>query len=162
MEISAYSVVTIIVLLSPESGEEACASQLLVDPLLRFSSLVFAPQLHSLAALLNKLGHQSRPPGLVARPDASPIVAMKELVKIDEVPPVCIVLKFIEPAINRPMAICRTQRNSCKSARNLRSRLPQRCLPARTGRQLNHEGVPVKVMKFLKRFDQQEIDGKPY
>ena len=95
MGISAYSVVTIIVLLSPESGEEACASQLLVDPLLRFSSLVFAPQLHSLAALLNKLGHQSRPPGLVARPDASPIVAMKELVKIDEVAPVCIVLKFI-------------------------------------------------------------------
>src|SRR5215469_18500714 len=41
MEISAYSVVTIIVLLSPESGEEASASQLLVDSLLRFSGLVF-------------------------------------------------------------------------------------------------------------------------
>jgi hypothetical protein len=48
-----------------------------------------------LAALLNKLGNQARPSGLVARPDASPIVAMKELVKIDEVAPVCIVLKFI-------------------------------------------------------------------
>jgi hypothetical protein len=47
IEISAYSVVTIIVLLSEESGEEACASQLQVNPSL-------------------------------ARPDASPIVAMKE------------------------------------------------------------------------------------
>ena len=45
MEISAYSVVTIIVV--GESGEEACASQLLVNPSLD-------------------------------RPDASPIVAMKE------------------------------------------------------------------------------------
>src|SRR5215471_12802078 len=60
------------------------------------------------------------------------------------------------------MSIHGTQKNSRKSARNLRSRLPQRCLSARTGRQLNHEGVPVEVMKLLERFDQQKIDGKPY
>lgn len=36
----------------------------------------------------------------MVRPDASPVVAMKVLMKIDEVAPVCIVLKFIEPAIN--------------------------------------------------------------
>ena len=90
---SAYSVVTIIVV-GGKSGEEACASQL-VSPPSAFSSLVFVPQLHSLAALLNKLGSQSRPSGLVARSDASPIVPMKEFVEIDEVAPVCIVLKFI-------------------------------------------------------------------
>src|SRR5262249_30641428 len=83
-------------------------------------------------------------------------------VKIDEVAPVWIVLKSIETAINGPVSIHGTQKNSRKSARNLRSRLPQRCLPARAGQQLNREGIPVKVMKFLKRFDQQEIDGKPY
>jgi DNA-binding LacI/PurR family transcriptional regulator len=62
-------------------------------------------QLHSLAALLNKLGHQSRPSGLVACSDASAIVAMKVLMEIDEVAPVWIVLKFLEPAINWAMSI---------------------------------------------------------
>src|SRR5215468_10193298 len=91
---SAYSVVTIIVV-GGKSGEEACASQPLVNSSSGSVASFFAPQLHSLAALLNKLGSQSRPSGLVARSDASPIVAMKEFVKIDEVAPVCIVLKFI-------------------------------------------------------------------
>ena len=67
-------------------------------------SLLLA-QLHSLAALLNELGNQSRPSGLVARSDASAIVAMKVLMEIDEVAPVWIVLKFLEPAINWPMSI---------------------------------------------------------
>jgi len=62
-------------------------------------------QLHSLAALLNELGNQSRPSGLVARSDASAIVAMKEFMKVDEIAPVWIALKFIEPAINRPLSI---------------------------------------------------------
>src|ERR1700756_4656387 len=119
-------------------------------------------QLHFLAALLNKLGDQSRPSGLVARSDAGAIVAVKVLMEIDEVAPVWIVLKFLEPAIDRPMSIFGTQKNSRQSTRNLRGPLPQRGLPARTGRQLNREAVPVKVMKFLERFDQQEIDGKPY
>jgi hypothetical protein len=83
-----------------EFGEEACASQLLIntssDSVLSFS----LAQLHSLAALLNELGDQSRPSGLVARSDASAIVAMKVLMEIDEVAPVWIVLKFLEPAID--------------------------------------------------------------
>ena len=62
-------------------------------------------QLHSLAVLLNKLGDQSRPSGLVARSDTSAIVAMKVLMEIDEVAPVWIVLKFLEPAINWAMSI---------------------------------------------------------
>ena len=111
-------------------------------------------QLHSLAALLNELGNQSRPSGLVARSDAGAIVAMKVLVKIDEVAPVRIVLKFLKPAIDRPMSICGTQKNSRQSTGNLSGSLPQRCLSARTGRQLDRESVPVKVMKFLEGFDE--------
>ncbi len=61
--------------------------------------------LRCLAALLNELGNQSRPSGLVTGANPSAIVAMKVLVKIDEVAPVRIVLKFFEPAINRPMSI---------------------------------------------------------
>jgi hypothetical protein len=62
-------------------------------------------QLHSLPALLNELGNQSGPSSLVARSNASAIVAMKVLMEIDEVAPVWIVLKFLEPAINWAMSI---------------------------------------------------------
>src|SRR6266403_3637940 len=119
-------------------------------------------QLHSLAALLNELGNQSGPSGLVARSNAGAIVAMKVFVKVDEVAPVWIGLKFLEPAIHRPISIRGTQKNSRQSTRQLSGCLPQRCLPARTGGQLDRESIPVKVMKFLERFDQEEIDGKPY
>src|SRR5712664_2405899 len=87
---------------------------------------------------------------------------MKVLVEMNEAAPMWIVLKFLKPAINRPMPICGTQKNSRQSTGNLRGRLPQRCLSARTGRQLNSEALAVKVMKFLERFDQEKIDRKPH
>ena len=100
IEMSAYSVVTIICLLA-ESLAKRQAPVNSSDSVVSFS----LAQLHALAALLNKLGDQSRPSGLVARSDASAIVAMEVLMEIDEVAPVRIVLKFLEPAINGPMAI---------------------------------------------------------
>src|SRR6267378_5336863 len=87
---------------------------------------------------------------------------MKEFMKVDEIAPRWIVLKFLEPAIHRPLSICGAQENSRQSTRQLSGCLPQRCLPARTGRQLDRESIPVKVMKFLEGFDQQKIDGKPH
>ena len=103
IEMSAYSVVTIICLLEESLAKrhEPVKSLLTPPQIVPFS----LDPLHSLAALLNKLGNQSRPSGLVARPDASAIVAMKVLMEIDEVAPVWIVLKFLEPAINWPMSI---------------------------------------------------------
>lgn len=100
IEMSAYSVVTIICLL-----EESLAKR--HEPVNSSDSVVSFSlgQLHSLAALLNKLGNQSRPSGLVARSDASAIVAMKVLMEIDEVAPVWIVLEFLKPAINWAMSI---------------------------------------------------------
>jgi hypothetical protein len=100
---SAYSVVTIICLLEESLAKrhEPVKSLLTPPQIVSFS----LDQLHSLTALLNKLGNQSRPSGLVARPDASAIVAMKVLMEIDEVAPVWIVLKFLDPAINWAMPV---------------------------------------------------------
>ena len=95
IEMSAYSVVTIICFVGGKSGKEAWASQLLInsssDSVVSFS----LGQLHSLAALLNKLGDQSRPSGLVARSSAGAIVAMKEFMKVDEV------ARFLRNSSNR-------------------------------------------------------------
>jgi hypothetical protein len=57
-------------------------------------------QLHALAALFDELGNESRPPSLVARSDPSPIVAMEAFVEINEVAPVWIVLKLLEPTVD--------------------------------------------------------------
>ena len=101
IEMSAYSVVTIICLLEESLAKRHEPVNSSPDSVVSFS----LGQLHSLAALLNELGDQSRPSGLVARSDASAIVAMKVLMEIDEIAPVWIVLKFLEPAINRSMSI---------------------------------------------------------
>jgi len=101
IEMSAYSVVTIICLLEESLAKRHEPVNSSSDSVASFSH----GQLHSLAALLNKLGDQCRPSGLVARSDASAIVAMKVLMEIDEVAPVWIVLKFLKPAINRAMSI---------------------------------------------------------
>ena len=100
IEMSAYSVVTIIC-----SLEESLAKR--PEPVNSSDAVVWFSlgQLHSFAALLNKLGDQSCPSGLVARSDASAIVAMKVLMEIDEVAPVWIVLEFLKPAINWAMSI---------------------------------------------------------
>jgi hypothetical protein len=108
-QMSAYSVVTIICLLEESLAKRHAPVNSFSSHLINTSSdsvVSFSlAQLHSLAALLNELGDQSRPSGLVARSDASAIVAMKVLMEIDEVAPVWIVLKFLEPAINWPMSI---------------------------------------------------------
>ena len=101
IEMSAYLVVRIICLLEENLAKRHEPVNSSSDSVVSFS----LGQLHSLAALLNKLGDQSRPSGLVARSDASAIVAMKVLMEIDEVAPVWIVLKFLKPAINREMSI---------------------------------------------------------
>src|ERR1700746_2301132 len=102
-------------------------------------------QLHSLARLLHSRGDQSRPSGLVARSDAGAIVAVKVLMEIDEVAPVWIVLKFLEPAIDRPMSIFGTQKNSRQSTRNLRGRLPQRGFAAPNRWAHQPGGVPLQM-----------------
>src|SRR5258707_1624907 len=56
--------------------------------------------LRCLAALFKELGNESSPSGLVTRSDASSIVAVEVLVKIDAVAPVRIALKFFEPAMH--------------------------------------------------------------
>src|SRR6266536_1190104 len=58
-----------------------------------------------LAALLNQLGCQSRPAGLMAGADSGPVIAVEVLVEQDEIFPVRIVLKFLHAAEHRPAAV---------------------------------------------------------
>src|SRR6267154_6450233 len=81
IEMSVYSVVTIICLFAESLAKTHAPVNSSSDSVVSYS---LGP-LHALAALLNELGDQSRPSGLVARSDASAIVAMKEFVKVDEI-----------------------------------------------------------------------------
>src|SRR5215468_4042132 len=55
---------------------------------------------------------QPGPPGLVARAEACPVVAMEVLVEEDEVAPVRIVLELGGAAVHRPPAIRVAQENA--------------------------------------------------
>jgi len=87
---------------------------------------------------------------------------VKAFVKVDEVAPVWIVLKLLEPAVDGASAFRRAQEGAREPARDFRGRVPQRGLTPGAGGQLDGELVAVEVMKFLERFDEQKIDGKPH
>ena len=55
--------------------------------------------------LLEQLRHQAGPAGLVAGADASPVVAVKVLVKQDVLAPVRVVLKLALPTVDRSATV---------------------------------------------------------
>ena len=68
------------------------------------------------SALLDELGHQRGPAGLVAGADAGAIVAMEILVKQDVVAPVRVVLEAFGAAIDRPAAFGIAQEEAGEAA----------------------------------------------
>jgi len=52
--------------------------------------------------LLNNLGRETRPAGLMAGPDASSVVSMKILVKENQILPMRVGLELFRSAVNRP------------------------------------------------------------
>src|SRR5689334_12590411 len=112
-----------------------------------FSWLNF--ELHSTSALFNQLRNQPRPTRLVTRPNAGAVVAMKVFVEIDVVAPLRLGLEFLEAAEHWPPPVFRPQEDPCQSPGNLCSRIPQRCPPARTRRELHRKAVAVEVVELL-------------
>src|SRR5262245_55286330 len=89
------------------------------------------PGAPSLAALLQQLGHQARPAGLVAGPDASAVVPVEVLVEQEPVAPVGILLELLGAAEDRTATGAVAQEDSGEAPGELGGRLPEIDLVAR-------------------------------
>src|SRR5215470_14419088 len=105
----------------------------------------------SLAALLDQLGHQSGPTGLMARSYARTIVAMKVFIKWNEVPPLPIVLKEFLIPTHRTAPITSAQKDTDQPPRDLRGHLPQVGFCPRMRRALHFEVLTIIMVKLLER-----------
>src|ERR1700704_6245115 len=103
----------------------------------------------SLTALFDQLGHQTRPSGLMTRADPRAVVAVKILIKQDQILPVGIVLEYFGPSVYRPAAIVPPQESPHEPPRNLRRHLPKVGFFARVRRTLHFEVLAIVVMKLL-------------
>src|SRR5215472_5411260 len=115
----------------------------------------------SLAALLEKLGHQCCPTGLMTGAEPRTIVAVEVLVEQNQIAPVRIMGVNRVCAMDGPFAHGRFQKDTRQAARQLRRDFPKCAVDARSGGALDSEFGPVIMVEFLQRFDQQEVGGEP-
>src|SRR5215470_18964951 len=115
----------------------------------------------SLAALLEQLGDEARPAGLVAGADARAVVAVKVLVEEHEVTPVWVALEFLGAAVDGPASVGASQEDARQPPRQLRGDLPEVQPRAGAGRELDLQGVAVEVVELLQRLEQQIVHRKP-
>src|SRR6266540_6872214 len=114
-----------------------------------------------LATLLQELGDQAGPAGLVAGADAGPAVAVEVLVEQDQVAPVGIALEQLEGAVDRPASVTAAQEDAGEAPRQLGRDLPQRHRLPRARGELDLELALEEVIEALERLDQQEVHGEP-
>ena len=75
--------------------------------------------------------------------------------------PVGIMLKLIRTSEDRPVALIVPQENPSQAALQFQTDLPQIQPLPRPGRTFDGEIIAEKVMKLLKRLNDQEVDRKP-
>src|SRR5437667_4307735 len=112
-------------------------------------------------ALLEQLRHQSRPAGLMARADASAVVAVEVFVQPDKIPPVGVGLELGDAPVDRPPPVRPSQENAGQASGELRRYVPEGRALTRSGWALDLEAGAVEVVELLKGLDQQIVDGKP-
>jgi hypothetical protein len=100
-------------------------------------------------ALFYELGHKSRPTSLVARADSCPVIAVKILVKLYEVTPVRVGLKFIQAAINRSASRFISNENPGESPRDVGCDFAKIGHSARSERIFDCDIICKEVMKLL-------------
>src|SRR6266700_1117241 len=115
----------------------------------------------SLSTLLDEFCYQARPSCLVAGADSRACVAMKIFVKGNVVAPMRIGLEFASLSENRAPAFLVTQKDLRQAARNVDGNVPESFLLPRTGRKFELAAVPKKMMEFLQRCEQKEVDREP-
>src|SRR5262249_10287261 len=112
-------------------------------------------------ALLQQLGHEARPPRLMARADAGAVVAVEVLVEPDQVAPVRILLERAHPTVHRSPAIRASQEDPGEPTRQLGRDVPEGRARARARGALDLEARPVEVVELLKRLDEEVVDREP-
>src|SRR2546423_209472 len=93
--------------------------------------------------------------------ETSAVVAVKVLVKLDQITPIWILLKPLNVTVHRPASGGVTHQWQRQSLRNIGCNIPQRHHRSRARWKFNLEVVAKIEVKPLKRLDQQEIDRKP-
>src|SRR5574341_87759 len=89
------------------------------------ASLQAACRLWSFPALLEELGHETRPAGLVAGADPGPVVAVEVLVEEDQVLPVGVGLELLCAPVDRPPAVGPLHEDARQAAGQLGRDVPQ-------------------------------------
>src|SRR5262247_4591895 len=117
--------------------------------------------------LLNQLGHQPRPSGLMAGAEPSAVVAVKVLKEEDLVAPVLVALEFFYPAVCGSSPVFAAQEEFDQPPRQLLADVPEIHHFSRPGRAFDLEVVAVAIVRevlviFLQRFDDQEVDREPH
>ena len=120
-----------------------------------------AAETASLSALLQQLGHQSRPARLMAGAQPGAIVAVEILVEQNVIAEMRIGLKFLRAAKYRPAAMLVAQEKTREPARQLRGDFRQVHLNAGAGGTFHLQFVAEIMMEPLQRFDHQIIHRKP-
>src|ERR1700676_3456017 len=115
-----------------------------------------------LAALLQQLGDEGGPAGLVAGAHACAVVPVEIFIEQGIVVKVRVGLIFFAPAKYRPPALVVAQEDSRKTSRKLSRHLAQVHAHAGTGGKFYLEFVPEIIVKPLQRFDQEIVDREPH
>src|SRR5262252_361440 len=111
--------------------------------------------------LLEQLGDQSRPSGLVRRSDSASRLAVDVLVEVDVVAELAVLLQLRIQRIDLSHARGVFHEDACEPVRQILGHLIDRDEAARARRTLDAKVVPVVVVELLKRLDDQEVDRKP-
>src|SRR5438093_7356921 len=97
----------------------------------------------------------------MAGAESAATVTMEVLVEQHVVAPLRVLLEQVNLAEDGPTAIGVAQKDAFESERNFVGSLPQGAHLPRSSRTFNQKVVAVVAMELVKRFDEQEIDGKP-
>src|SRR5262245_12282600 len=99
--------------------------------------------------LQQKLGGKGGPSSLVARADASSVVAVAVLVEENQVAPVGIALEFLGAAVHGSAPTLIAEEDRREALRQLPGDLPERQRVSRSGREFYLEVVAVVVVVLL-------------
>src|SRR5215831_1628988 len=111
---------------------------------------------------MHRSGNYPRPPGLMASPQARPIVPMEVLVELDAIFPVRIFLELFLASIHRPPPVLVCQENTAQPPRDFLGHLIKVHLPTGPGRTLNNKIIPVISVVLQERPNYQCVNGHPY
>jgi hypothetical protein len=86
---------------------------------------------------------------------------MEIFMELNKLSPMRVMLKNVLTTIDGPLPCRVSEEDMVQTTRNFRGYLPQGLDPSGVRRTFNQKRVAEKMVEFLQRFDEKEIDGKP-